>query len=192
MWKSRKDDETSLVPPQSPQLPVAPAWEARPVQPSKLDETRGESTRPPKSDAARIGRSVTIKGELTGAEDLFVDGEVEGSIELRSHSLTVGPNGRVRANVVARNVVIFGKVEGNVRGNERVELKKSAVLHGDIFTQRIIIEDGAFLKGGIDIQKAEPKPEVRRETPAAASAAAPASSAAPAPAVSPTALLDGK
>ena len=189
MWKSRKDDETSLVPPQSPQLPVAPAWEARPVQPSKLDETRGESTRPPKSDAARIGRSVTIKGELTGAEDLFVDGEVEGSIELRSHSLTVGPNGRVRANVVARNVVIFGKVEGNVRGNERVELKKSAVLHGDIFTQRIIIEDGAFLKGGIDIQKAEPKPEVRREMPAAASVAAPASTPAPVPVIS---LLDSK
>jgi cytoskeletal protein CcmA (bactofilin family) len=117
-----------------------------------------------------------------------VDGEVEGSIELRGHSLTVGPNGRVHANIVAQDVVIFGKVEGNVRGNERVELKRSAVLHGDIFTQRIVIEDGAFLKGGIDIQKAEPKAEVRRETPAAA----PASSPAPVPVVSQTSLLDGK
>jgi len=192
MWKLGKDDEKPLVAPLSPQPPVAPAWEARPVQPSKLDETRGESTRPPKSDAARIGRSVTIKGELTGAEDLFVDGQVEGSIELRSHGLTVGPNGRVHANIVAQDVVIFGKVEGNVRASERVELKRSAVLHGDIFAQRIVIEDGAFLKGGIDIQKAEPKAEVRRKTPVAASAAAPASSPAPVPVVSQTSLLDGK
>jgi len=190
MWKSRKDDETP--PPLSPQPPLAPAWEARPAQPPKVEDSRAESARMPKTDVARIGRSVVVKGELAGAEDLFVDGEVEGSIELRGHSLTVGPNGRVHANIVAQDVVIFGKVEGNVRGNERVELKRSAVLHGDIFTQRIVIEDGAFLKGGIDIQKAEPKAEVRRETPAAASAAAPASSPAPAPVVSQTPLLDGK
>jgi cytoskeletal protein CcmA (bactofilin family) len=189
MWKSRKDDEKPLVPPLSPQPPVAPAWEARPVPPPKLEESRVESTRIPKTDVARIGRSVTVTGERSGAEDLFVDGEVEGSIELRSHGLTVGPNGRVHANIVAQDVVIFGKVEGNVRGNERVELKRSAVLHGDIFTQRIVIEDGAFLKGGIDIQKAEPKPEVRREMPAAASVAAPASTPAPVPVIS---LLDSK
>jgi cytoskeletal protein CcmA (bactofilin family) len=191
MWKSRKDDEKPLVSPLSPEPSVAPAWESRPAPSSKSEEQRLESTRIPKTDAARIGRSVTIKGELTGAEDLFVDGAVEGSIELRSHGLTVGPNGRVHANIVAQDVVIFGKVEGNVRGNERVELKRSAVLHGDIFTQRIVIEDGAFLKGGIDIQKAEPKPEVRREA-TAASAAVPASSAAPAPVISQTSLLDGK
>jgi cytoskeletal protein CcmA (bactofilin family) len=150
---------------------------------------RADSTRIAKTDVARIGRSVIVKGELSGAEDLFVDGEVEGSIELRSHGLTVGPNGRVRANIVAQEVVIFGKVEGNVRGSERVELKRSAVLHGDISTQRIVIEDGAFLKGGIDIQKAEPKPEIRREVPVAA-AAAPAGSAAPG--VAQTLLLNGK
>ena len=191
MWKLGKDDEKPLVPP-FPQPPVAPAWKARSVQPSKAEESRVESTRIPKADAARIGRSVTIKGELTGAEDLFVDEQVEGSIELRSHVLTVGPNGRVHANIVAQDVVIFGKVEGNVRASERVELKRSAVLHGDIFTQRIVIEDGAFLKGGIDIQKAEPKAEVRRKTPVAASAAAPASSPAPVPVVSQISLLDGK
>jgi cytoskeletal protein CcmA (bactofilin family) len=192
MWKSRKDDEEPLLSPLSPQPPVAPAREARPIQPLKSEESRVQPTRTPNADVARIGRSVTIKGELGGAEDLFVDGEVEGSIELHGHSLTVGPNGRVHANIVAQDVIIFGKVEGNVRAIERVELKKTAVLHGDIFTQRIAIEDGAFLKGGIDIQKVEPKSEVRRETPAAASAAAPASSAAPAPAVSQPSLLDGK
>lgn len=193
MWKSRKDDdEKLLVPPVSPQPPATPGWEARSVQPSKPEESRVEPMRTPKLEVARIGRSVTIRGELSGAEDLFVDGEVEGNIELRSHGLTIGPNGRIHANVVAKDVVIFGRVEGNVRGSERVELKQSSVVHGDIFTQRIAIEDGAFLKGSIDLQKLEPKPEVRRETPVAASAAAPAGTPAAAPVASQASLLDGK
>ncbi len=122
----------------------------------------------PKMDVAHIGKSVVIKGELSGSEDLYLDGEVEGSIELRSHSLTVGPNGRVRANINAKDVVIHGKVDGNVRGTDRVELKKSAVLNGDVVTQRIVIEDGAFFKGSIDIQKGEAKPEAARAMAAAA------------------------
>src|SRR3954467_12518858 len=107
------------------------------------------------AEGAHIGKSVIVKGELSGSEDLYLDGEVEGSIELRGNSLTVGPNGRVRANVHARDVVVHGKVDGNIRGTERVELKKSAVLNGDIATQRIVIEDGAYFKGAIDIQKVE-------------------------------------
>lgn len=106
-----------------------------------------------RTDMAHIGKSVIIKGELSGSEDLYLDGEVEGSIELNAHNLVIGPNGRVHANVRARDVVIHGKVDGNVYGVERVELKKSGVLSGDIFTQRIVIEDGAFFKGGIDIKK---------------------------------------
>lgn len=134
-----------------------------------------------RADVAHIGKSVIVKGELSGSEDLYLDGEVEGSIELRGHSLTIGPNGRVRANVHAKDVVIHGKVDGNVRGNDRVELKKSAVLNGDIFTQRIMIEDGAFFKGAIDIQRAEKSPEPKRESaPAAVAASAPATSGAPA------------
>lgn len=121
-----------------------------------------------KMDVAHIGKSVVIKGELSGSEDLYLDGEVEGSIELRSHSLTIGPNGRVRANINAKDVVIHGKVDGNVRGSERVELKKSAVLNGDVITQRIVIEDGAFFKGSIDIQKGETKSEAPRAMAAAA------------------------
>ncbi len=119
-----------------------------------------------RADVAHIGKSVIVKGELSGSEDLYVDGEVEGSIELRGHSLIVGPNGRVHANIRARDVVVHGKVDGNVHGSERVELKKSAILVGDIFTQRIAIEDGAYFKGGIDIQKEtkpEPKPEAKAE-----------------------------
>jgi cytoskeletal protein CcmA (bactofilin family) len=127
-----------------------------------------------RADVAHIGKSVIIKGELSGSEDLYLDGEVEGSIELRGHSLVIGPNGRIRANVHAKDIVVHGKVDGNLRATEKVELKKSALLNGDIFTQRIVIEDGAFFKGAIDIQKAaaESKPEVKPATPSANAAAA--------------------
>ena len=129
-----------------------------------------ESTRPATGELAHIGKSVFIKGELSGSEDLYVDGEVEGTIELRGHSLTVGPNGRVRAHVHARNVVVQGKVNGNIQASERVDLRASANVTGDITTARIAVEDGAFFKGGIDVQreakhehKVEVKPEPRSE-----------------------------
>lgn len=118
----------------------------------------------PRTDIAHIGKSVVIKGELSGSEDLYLDGEVEGSIELSDHSLTIGPNGHVRANVNAKEVIVQGKVEGNLTGTERVELRKSAVQVGDIATQRIVIEDGAYFKGGIDIRKDQTP---RREAPSA-------------------------
>jgi len=119
---------------------------------------------------AHIGKSVIIRGELSGSEDLYLDGEVEGNISLVDHNLIVGPNGRVRANIIAKDVVVHGKVDGNVEGHDRVELKKSAVLSGDISTKRIVIEDGAFFKGAIDIRKE--KSEGKREAAAAASAGA--------------------
>jgi cytoskeletal protein CcmA (bactofilin family) len=108
---------------------------------------------PPIAEIAHIGKSVMIKGELSGSEDLYLDGQVEGSIELRDHSLTVGPNGRVKANVSAKGVVIQGKLDGSVNASDRVELRQSAVVTGDVTTQRISIEEGAFLKGIVDIQK---------------------------------------
>jgi cytoskeletal protein CcmA (bactofilin family) len=125
-------------------------------------------------DVAHIGKSVIIRGELSGSEDLYLDGEVEGSIDLQDHSLTIGPHGRVRANVMAKDVVVHGKVDGNVHGTDKVELKRSAVLVGDISTQRIIIEDGAYFKGAIDIKK-ENKPAAKAE-PQKSYAAAAASS----------------
>ncbi len=106
-----------------------------------------------RNEVAHIGKSVIIKGELSGSEDLYLDGEVEGTIELHQNSLTIGPNGRVRAHVNAKEVVIHGKVDGNIRGTNRVELKRSAVLVGDIVTQRVSIEDGAYFKGSIDVQR---------------------------------------
>lgn len=143
-----------------------------------------------RAEVAHIGKTVLVKGELSGTEDLYLDGEVEGSIELRDHSLVIGPHGKVRAHIHAKDVVVHGKVDGNIKGTERVELKKSAVLSGDIFTQRIIIEDGAFFKGAIDIQKegaakAAPKREASVGT--AASASTPSYSAAPAASPSGTA-----
>ncbi len=106
---------------------------------------------PLSADLAQIGKSVVIKGELSGSEDLYVDGQVEGSISLKNHSLTVGPNGQVKASVEAKGLVVQGKLEGNVQASDRVELRKSAVVTGDISTQRISIEEGAYLKGKVDI-----------------------------------------
>jgi len=120
-----------------------------------------------------------VKGELSGSEDLVVDGEVEGSIALRGQSLTIGPNGRVRANVEARNVILHGRVDGDIHASERVELRKSASLSGDITTARISIEDGAFFKGTIDIQKPEPAPKVEPRPVAAATATVPPVSTSP-------------
>jgi cytoskeletal protein CcmA (bactofilin family) len=128
-----------------------------------------------RADVAHIGKSVIIKGELSGSEDLYLDGEVEGNIDLHNHNLVIGPNGRVRANVFAKDVTIHGTVDGSVTGVNKVELKKSALLNGDIITQRIVIEDGAFFKGSIDIRKEEPA----KAQPAVASAPAPAVSAVP-------------
>lgn len=114
---------------------------------------------PKTGEFAHIGKSVIIKGELSGSEDLYVDGQVEGTIELQGNSLIIGPNGQVRANVNAKCVIVEGKLEGDIRASERAELKKSAIAVGDIVTQRVAIEDGAYFKGKVDIQKESAKPE---------------------------------
>lgn len=108
---------------------------------------------PKSGEFAHIGKSVVIRGELSGSEDLYVDGQVEGKIELQSNSLIIGPNGKVKAEVNAKAAVIEGKVEGNIRAAGRTELKKSAVVLGDIFTQRFSIEEGAYLKGKVEVQR---------------------------------------
>ena len=159
MWKPTRKEDEKPMPIQEPSSP-APAALAPPTRPS--EPLRNE---PPRNvDVATIGKSVVVKGELSGSEDLYVDGQVEGSITLRGQSLTIGPNGRVRANVEARNVILHGQVDGNITASDRVELRKSASLRGDIATARIAIDDGAYFKGTIDIQKTEatkvePKPQ---------------------------------
>jgi cytoskeletal protein CcmA (bactofilin family) len=129
---------------------------------------------PKTTEFAHIGKSVIIKGELSGSEDLYVDGQVEGNIELHGNRLTIGPHGQVRANVNAKAVIIQGKLEGNIRATERAELTKSAVAVGDIVTQRVAIEEGAYFKGKVDIQRDAAK----TASGAAAASAAGGSSAA--------------
>jgi cytoskeletal protein CcmA (bactofilin family) len=104
---------------------------------------------------AAIGKSVIIKGQLFSREDLYLDGEMEGTVEVPENRLTVGPHGKLQAAIKAREVVVLGSIAGNVDATERIDIRKDARLVGDIKTGRIIIEDGAYIKGSIDIVKAE-------------------------------------
>ena len=137
-----------------------------------------------RGSSATIGKAVKIVGQIYSKEDLYVDGDLEGTVELLEHKLTIGPNGTVHAAVKAREVVALGTIQGNVEAAERIEIRKDAKLIGDIKTARIIIEDGAYFKGSIDIVKPEPKvaPKSATNAPPAAAAvhAPPAAVAAPA------------
>src|SRR5260370_29285823 len=105
------------------------------------------------TEKASIGKSLVIKGEVSGSESLYIDGRVEGSINLPGNRLTVGRNGVVSANVTAREIVVIGKLRGNLTASDRVDIRNEGSLTGDVVAQRISIEDGAFFKGGIDIRK---------------------------------------
>jgi len=112
---------------------------------------------PKNGEFAHIGKSVVIKGELSGSEDLYIDGTVEGTIQLQGNNLVIGPNGHVHADINAKGVEIQGKLEGNIHATDSAELRKSAVILGDITTQRIAIEDGAYFKGKVEVQRELPK-----------------------------------
>jgi cytoskeletal protein CcmA (bactofilin family) len=103
---------------------------------------------------AVLGRSVTVKGQIVSEEDLVIDGDVEGTVEVRDHRLTLGPNGKLRASMVkAKEIIIQGSLNGNVEAKDKVYIRKDATLVGDIQTAGIVIEDGAYFKGGIDITR---------------------------------------
>jgi len=108
-------------------------------------------------DQANIGRTLVIKGEVSGAESLFVDGRVEGTISFPDNRVTVGRNGNVTANITAKEVVIMGKVQGNVECADRLDVRSEGVLAGDVITHRISIEEGAILKGGVEVRNPEKK-----------------------------------
>ena len=105
------------------------------------------------NEQATIGKSLVIKGEVSGSESLYIDGRVEGSINLPGNRVTIGRNGVVAANVVAREIVVIGKLKGNLTASDRVDIRNEGSLTGDVIAQRISIEDGAYFKGGIDIRK---------------------------------------
>jgi len=133
--------------------------------------------------SATIGKAVKIVGQIYSKEDLYVDGDLEGTVEALEHKLTIGPHGTAHASIKAREVVALGSIQGNVEATDKIEIRKDAKLVGDIRTARIIIEDGAYFKGSIDIVKPEPVKPPAKPQQAAASAPAivntPVAAAAP-------------
>lgn len=123
------------------------------TMPGRIGETHADG---PKGSAV-LGKSVMVKGQILSREDLTIDGEVEGTVELQEHRLTVGPNGKVQAAIKAREIVVLGTVNGNVEASDKIDIRREAKLVGDIKTVRIVIEDGAYFKGSIDIARPETK-----------------------------------
>ena len=113
-----------------------------------------DSTYPASGGTARLGASLHVKGEITGNEDLAIDGSVEGLVHLEDRKLTIGASAKVTADVIAREVVVYGNVKGNLRARDRIEIKNDGSVIGDLTTARIMIEDGAYFKGSIEIDKA--------------------------------------
>jgi cytoskeletal protein CcmA (bactofilin family) len=104
-------------------------------------------------DVVNIGKSIVIKGELNGSEDLTIDGHVEGTIQLREHVLTIGPNGKIKAQVFAKSVVVFGEVTGNVTASDKVDIRDNGSVDGDIISPRVAIAEGAHFRGSVDMQR---------------------------------------
>ena len=152
MWKPNQTGTLTPSPTPEPSRPAptpsSPAFEA-PSRPQAAPAVTGEQ--------ATIGKGLFIKGEINGSESLFIDGKVEGSVNLPGNRVTVGRNGQVAANITAREIVVLGKVRGNVSATDRVDIRAEGSLSGDVAAARISIEDGAFFKGGIDIRKPDAK-----------------------------------
>jgi cytoskeletal protein CcmA (bactofilin family) len=162
MWGNKKPDSPQAAHPEpinpiqnQPPKPPAPAtWEEKPAM--STDSMRPLSATGDRS-SARLGSSLHVKGEISGSEDLLIDGSVEGLIQLDERKLTVGATAKVTADIIAREVVVFGTVKGNLRAKDRIEIKKDGSVNGDLTTSRIMIEDGAYFKGSIEIDKTSDK-----------------------------------
>jgi cytoskeletal protein CcmA (bactofilin family) len=173
MWK--RDDAVKPTPPGA-----APAGNVQNAQTNQNVNTAPAPEPVRSSDMLRgmekgpvnIGKSVVIKGELTGSEDLTIEGHVEGKIELRQNVLTIGPNGKIKAQVFAKSVVILGEVTGNVTASEKVDLRDNGSVDGDIAAPRVAIAEGAHFRGSIDMQRTGAKPDATpAEKPAASTPA---------------------
>lgn len=150
MWKRDEAVKPAAAPAPAP-TPAAPAAPATPVAAA----TPGQQSRPAGGrDVVNIGKSVVIKGELAGSEDLTIEGNVEGKIELKEHVLTIGPNGRIRAAVFAKAVIVLGEVVGNVTASEKVDIRDNGSVDGDIISPRVAIAEGAHFRGSVDMKRA--------------------------------------
>ena len=161
MWKPNQPGTgaPSTPEPVRPGTTTAATLDAAPSRPA-ASAPAGLASAPASGEQATIGKSLVIKGEVSGSESLYIDGKIEGAINLPGNRVTIGRNGQVAANIMAREVVVLGKVRGNVHASDRIDIRSEGSLTGDVIAARISIEDGAFFKGGIDIRKpgAEAKP----------------------------------
>jgi cytoskeletal protein CcmA (bactofilin family) len=155
MWKpNQPGSPTPQTPePLRPATPPASSFEASASPTRPATAGTGAAAAAASGEQATIGKSLIVKGEVSGSESLYIDGKVEGAINLPGNRVTVGRNGQVAANIMAREVVVLGKVRGNVHASDRVDIRSEGSLTGDVIAARISIEDGAFFKGGIDIRK---------------------------------------
>jgi cytoskeletal protein CcmA (bactofilin family) len=156
MWGDKKQETPDRTPlQQQPKVSVPPATsfsgEAKAMAP--VDSGYPSNTSFNSGGTARLGSSLHVKGEITGNEDLVIDGSVEGLIHLEDRKLTIGASAKLTADVIAREVVVYGNVKGNLRSRDRIEIKKDGSVVGDLTTARIMIEDGAYFKGSIEIDK---------------------------------------
>jgi cytoskeletal protein CcmA (bactofilin family) len=154
MWGGDKKNESPARQPlpQQPSstVPSTPSFSGEAKTMAPLDTTYPSTAN---SGTARLGGSLHVKGEITGNEDLHIDGSVEGLVQLEDRKLTVGASAKVTADIIAREVVVYGNVKGNLRARDRIEIKKDGSVVGDLTTARIMIEDGAYFKGSIEIDK---------------------------------------
>src|SRR6188472_2860595 len=170
MWKRDESPKPTVSqPPSAPALVTPPQPASAAAQP---DNRRIER------DMVNIGKSVVIKGELNGSEDLTIEGLVEGKIELKDHVLTIGPNGKIKAQVFAKSVIVLGEVNGNVTATEKVDIRDGGSVDGDIISPRVAIAEGAHFRGSVDMQRKGGQPAAK-ETPKAASQPAPQAQAQP-------------
>ena len=147
MWNTKKPNAPEARIPQPPPAPMN----------KKGTETMHTAEATPNPTSAWLGSSLQLKGDITGTEDLLIDGLVEGTIQIEGRRLTVGAGGKVMANIHARDVVVFGYVKGDVRAIGRIEIKKDGSVIGNLTTAQIMIEDGADFKGSIEIDRSTPK-----------------------------------
>jgi cytoskeletal protein CcmA (bactofilin family) len=161
MWGNKKPETPDVAQPEHKNIPMnqapkpAPAtWEDKPAMSTDAMRPMGATA---DRATARLGSSLHVKGEISGNEDLLIDGSVEGLIQLDERKLTVGATAKVTADIIAREVVVYGSVKGNLRAKDRIEIKKDGSVNGDLTTARIMIEDGAYFKGSIEIDKTAEK-----------------------------------
>ena len=153
MWK--RDESVK------PAAPPAHTPVAAPTAPAPVASTAGEPRATLGRDMVNIGKSVVIKGELSGSEDLTIEGHVEGRIDLKDNVLTIGPNGRIKAEVFAKSVVVLGEVTGNVTASEKVDIRDNGSVDGDIASPRVAIAEGAHFRGSVDMQRSGGKPQAK-------------------------------